>query len=244
MPIDSSARRSAGTPSTISSSRKARRRAKIVAEGTEPGEDRPRGDRIVVEGRQRHQADEADGLQAGGGPHDGARLVRRGAELRRLAGEVDLHVDLRMAAALGRGLVEAAQEIQRVDGVDRVERPARLACLVRLQVADQVPAQIGMVGGERVDLGEGFLDAVLAEVALAGGDRGADGVQAERLGDGDEPDGIRRPAARLGGTGDPRPHRVEVGGDGRRVERLAHFGSCARNVLTCSAYCPVGAYFR
>jgi hypothetical protein len=39
-------------------------------------------------------------------------------------------------------------------------------------VADQVPADVGVVRRQGLDLGERFLDPVLAEVALTGRDRG------------------------------------------------------------------------
>ena len=196
-----------------------------VAKRAEAREYGPRRQWIVVERRQGHQPDEPGGLQRRRLAHDGPRFVRRGAELGGLAGEIDLDQDLRLPPAFGRRLVEAAQQVERIDGVDGVERPPGLAGLVRLQVADQVPAEIGVLHGQRLDLGQRFLDPVLAEVAVAGVDGGADGVHAERLRDGDEPDRVRGPAVGLGSAGDALPHRREVGGDARRGGCLCHVGS-------------------
>ena len=196
-----------------------------IAKRPQAREHGPRRHWIVVERRQGHQPHQPGGLQRRRLTHDGPRFLWRGAELGGLAGEIDLDQDLRLPPAFGRPLVEAAQQVERIDGVDGVERPAGLAGLVRLQVANQVPAEIGVLHGQRLDLGQRFLDPVLAEVAVAGIDGGADGVHAERLRDGDEPDRVRGPAVRLGSAGDALPHRREVGGDVRRVGCLRHVGS-------------------
>jgi hypothetical protein len=68
--------------------------------------------------------------------------------------------------------------------VDRGERRSRALCLVGLQVTEQMPSDIQVAGV--VDLLQGLLYAVLAEVTLAGGPRLTDEIEGERFGDGDE----------------------------------------------------------
>ena len=79
-----------------------------------------------------------------------------------------------------------------------------------------MPAAVGVSAGCG-DLLQGFLDAVLAEVPLAGGGRGAHGVDREGLRDGDEGDGGGVPPGPLRGGSDPGPDDGEVVGDGHRA---------------------------
>ena len=67
-----------------------------------------------------------------------------------------------------------------------VEVGGDLARLVALQRADQVPAELAPQVGELVDLGERLLDVVLAEIALAGGERLAHGNTRTRLAHGQQ----------------------------------------------------------
>ena len=87
-----------------------------------------------------------------------------------------------------------------VDRLDHVERLDRLARLVALQGSDQMKLdRLAERGGARPQVppfGNRLLHAVLAEAGLAGDrDRGPDLVGRKGLGDGDELDRFRRPAA-------------------------------------------------
>ena len=62
--------------------------------------------------------------------------------------------------------VQRGDQLQAVQGLYPVEQGGRLAALVRLQVADEMPLQAE--SGQCADLGRGFLHVVLAEGALAG----------------------------------------------------------------------------
>ena len=70
----------------------------------------------------------------------------------------------------------------------------------------------GDIGGF-ADLLQGFLDLVLAEVALAGVERGPDAVGPERLGDRDQGDFSRFTAGAAGSRADPFPDLPEVACD-------------------------------
>ena len=164
-----------------------------LAEADEPG---PCRFRILAPRRQQHQAGQLDVAGCRAGTHDGLSFIRRGAELCRLSGEIHLHQDLERFAARGPAacrIVEALQQIDRVDRLDAREGQCRLLRLVGLQVADEMPPcrYIGRVG----DLLQPLLDLVLAEIALPCSPRFADAVGAECLRDRDEGD-VPRPDVR------------------------------------------------
>ena len=92
-------------------------------------------------------------------------------------------------ASRGR-LIDPLQQIDAVDRVNRADRRRGFSRLVRLQVADEMPPQSGI--GRLCNFLQGFLDLVLAEVALPGVGGGPDGVDGMGLGDGDQPDVVRR----------------------------------------------------
>ena len=80
-------------------------------------------------------------------------------------------------------------------------------------MSDEMPLEAEV--GEGVDLVEAFLDAVLTEIALAGGGRGADGVGSEGLGNGDEADVGREAPGAVRRRIDAAAHGVEVLLNGR-----------------------------
>jgi hypothetical protein len=55
--------------------------------------------------------------------------------------------------------------------MDHVEQPHRLLGLVRLELADEVEADVGVIGDEPGPLRCRFLNPILAEAALAGGEQ-------------------------------------------------------------------------
>ena len=87
----------------------------------------------------------------------------------------------------------------------------RLARLVRLEVANQMPPYRYI--GRALDLLQGFLNFVFTEVALAGRVGGANIVRAEGLRDGQKPDVSRIAPRRPRGRINPRTDRREVDGD-------------------------------
>ena len=90
-----------------------------------------------------------------------------------------------------------------VEALDHVGQPHRVARLVGLQPADQVQSHIRVGVPQLRELARGFLDPVLAEMALPGGQRGLDRLGGVGLGDGDQRDRVGR-AARAGrGRRDP-----------------------------------------
>ena len=101
--------------------------------------------------------------------------------------------------------------------------------------------------GRFADLLQGFLDLVLAEIALACSPGGSHVIGAERLRDGDEADVRRVPAGAAGGRVDPGPDRLEVGGNGgvhggRRCY-LMYALSISMFGRAFSAFGPFGAIF-
>src|SRR6266704_442227 len=98
--------------------------------------------------------------------------------------------------------------------MDPVEEPRRLPRLVGLEMADEVPAQaLGGEVGERGRLALGFLDAVLADVAHAGGERLAHGFGRMGLAHGHEGDLARRTAGPRRRPGDALPDGGHAVGD-------------------------------
>ena len=104
-------------------------------------------------------------------------------------------------------------EVGPVDGFDRVEQRHRFLDLVGLQRTDEVQAKVGEPGLERGIFRRGFLHAVLAEDALAGGERGGDGVLAVGLRNRDQGN----------------PGRVSAGLTASRRDAPVHGGKIARD---------------
>ena len=85
-----------------------------------------------------------------------------------------------------------------------------------------MPPQSGI--GRLCNFLQGFLDLVLAEVELPGVGGGADGVDGMGLGDGDQPDVVRRAARR----GRPRPRCA-------RELRASRSGMCSYTRLVLNS---------
>ena len=126
--------------------------------------------------------------------------------------------------SLDGGLVEPAQQLHAVDGVDPGEAGRGAARLVRLQMADQVPPD-AQPGGP-LDLPERLLHAVLAEVGETGARGCFYGGQWERLGDGDEPDRSRIPPGGRRGAVEAVTNEPEIG-----RQRVRSRGAAQRSAL-------------
>ena len=84
-----------------------------VTQLPEPG---PRLLRIVAPGRQQHEPLQPHRAAVERGINEASRRVARGAELGRLAGEIDLHEDVRASSRVrGRRRVEPLQQVERID---------------------------------------------------------------------------------------------------------------------------------
>jgi hypothetical protein len=107
--------------------------------------------------------------------------------LRLLACEVYLHKHRQsFAALLFAHALEAASELERVDGVDNVEELYRSTGFIRLKMAYQVP--FGSIAAELANLVLSLLDPVLAEDGGASGDRLTQRYHRVRFAYGDELD--------------------------------------------------------
>src|SRR5262249_55946888 len=127
-------------------------------------------------------------------------------------------------------------------GVDRVNHvePAGLLRFVRLQVADEMPAERQI--RRALDLLERLLHLVLAKIDLAGGGGRANGVRGKRLGDGDEANRGRVPARPAGRARDASAYVGQPGAERRRVDH--YFLSVPRIPFAVAAFGPLGDSFR
>jgi hypothetical protein len=125
---------------------------------------------VVGRARHAHQAAQPEaGIAATS--RRGPALRGRDAALGGLAADVDLDADIEGLGALGAPRERRRGHPGAVHGVHPVEGPGHVARLVALQVADVVPGRAEV--GQGLELGQGFLDVTLAEIALAGGERRA-----------------------------------------------------------------------
>lgn len=103
-----------------------------------------------------------------------------------LTREIHLHQHLQ-APGDGRGSgVHALKQVDAVNGMNQRHTLGRFSCFVRLQMPDEMPADLHI--GTGIDLLQGLLNAVLAKIALARFIGGAHRVDGKCLGNGDETD--------------------------------------------------------
>ena len=143
------------------------------------------------------------------------RVLRQHARLLRLGAGVDLDEEPRRLAALLDFHGKGGGDLLAVDRLDDVEGLDRLARLVGLQRADQVKldrlADFGCARAQVAPFRDRLLHAIFSEPRLAAdGDRRPDLVGGECLGDGDQLDRIRRPAAVARAPRDLLPQRGEA----------------------------------
>ena len=157
-----------------------------------------------------HQADDVEALEPLETVQKIGRRLWRHAVLGVLARDVDLDEAPKHAPGARGPLVELAREARAVQRVEEVGALGHDAGLVALQAADEVPDHV-------VSEGVGFVGelagAVLAEVAQARVEGGAEHVEAVRLGHGDERDVVRIAAGSGAGVGDALADGVEAGGE-------------------------------
>ena len=134
---------------------------------------------------------------------EGVGVVRGDPGLLGFFARIHLNEEGRTLAHLLRQPREGLGKLRAVQRVDHVEQLERLTGLVALQRTDQV--QVDAVKGfpEIRPLSRGFLDAVLAETAMAFPQDGLDPVVRLHLGHRDEGDVCRVALGLFGGLGDP-----------------------------------------
>ena len=186
-------------------------RTQAVPEFAERPEVGPGVLRVLEPRRQEHEAGKADRTTAGGALDQASDRVHGGAVLGGLARHVHLYEDVRGRPRVGGRAVHRVQHVASVDRVDARERDRRLPGLVRLEMPDEMPAHPEIPG--RVDLLEGFLHAVLAEVLLAGRDGGADVVHRAGLRHRDQAHVFRPAAGTLGRPSHPLANVREAKGN-------------------------------
>ena len=186
------------------------------------------GDGVGVGGRDRHEAEDGEVVGRAAGGEERGEGVGVDAGLLRLAAGVDLEEEGGAGAAGLHRLAELAGEAVAVEAVDGVEELEGAGELVRLQRADEVELGAGEAGAERGPLAFGFLDAVLAEDPLAGGEHGLDAVERLQLGDGDEGDRVGRAAGARRG-------RRRCGSGCRRAACAVSAAACAEAGGSASA---------
>ena len=98
--------------------------------------------------------------------------------------------------------------LQPVDAVHPLEMLGNRTRLVSLQPPDEVPGQPG--AAERLDLGQAFLQEILAEMLDAGSGRGIDCCGALALRNGQKRDGIDISTGGCTGRGDARLSRPDA----------------------------------
>lgn len=169
---------------------------------------------FFIGGRDAHQARNRQRVVHAARVDEGERFARGDAGLLRFFAGVDLDEEFRRSAGAfdfdGEGFGQA-RPVERVDGVEQSDGLARF---VGLQRADEVKVETGVCGLELREFRLRFLDAVLAEGALTGGEGGADRVFVVGLADGDQGYVRRRAARRLGRFGDAGANIGEVGCNG------------------------------
>jgi hypothetical protein len=99
-------------------------------------------------------------------------------------------------------------KLQAVHAVHPVEMLGHGPRLVSLQAADEMPREFAT--GEGADLGQAFLQEILAEILDAGGGGGIDCCGALALRNSQKRDRIDTSTGALTGVGDARPGRPDV----------------------------------
>ena len=133
---------------------------KVIEQGTERTETRP----VVAVGTGNgHQTAQSKTREAVDMGHECRQVRRRDAGLLWLGIDVDLDADIEGAFGCG---IESAGDPRAVHGVDPLETAGDVAGLVRLDGTDEVPDDVEVRQGLRFR--NGFLEVVLAEIALTG----------------------------------------------------------------------------
>src|SRR5262249_14867321 len=136
--------------------------------------------------------------------------------------------------------VNPLQQRRGVERMHRVETRAGLLGLVRLQMTDEMPADVRRAAAraERVDLRQRLLHLVLTEIDLAGRGGLAHVLDRKCFGNGDEADRGGVASRTAGGPRDARADVRQPCGD------RGHFLMVPRMPFAVAAFGPVGASFR
>ncbi len=107
-----------------------------------------------------------------------AELLRRKAELAPLARDIHLQQHIRPRTVLGGDALDVAGDVERVHAVEELKERQRVADLVALEMADEMPA---CAARHERDFCPRLLHAALAENGVPRGQRRAHGLRRVRL---------------------------------------------------------------
>src|SRR3954453_22026271 len=177
-----------------------------VGELLERREVAPAGFRILCERRHRHQAADPHGSAL----EEGRELVRVDAGLALVPRHIDLDEDLGLGRAV---LAELVERRVRRDRVDQLHVREDLLDLAALELADEVPAELGVGGG----LGLELLGSVLAQQCEPGLVQDGEVLERDVLDGGEQLDLVGAAAGLLSGLADlgtyaleAAPHRLDL----------------------------------
>lgn len=128
----------------------------------------------------------------------------------RLFASVHLHEHRQLALLGGHFFRQGRCDLLPVDRFDHIEQRDRILCLVGLQRTDEMKLDVRVEGAKRWPLGLGFLDAVLAEHAVAKIKRRLDRLGIERFRNRRELDIFMRSACLLRRFGDGSLDKLKV----------------------------------
>lgn len=132
--------------------------------------------RLFVDGWDAHEAGDWQAVGFARFLDERIGFERRHTGFLWLTAGVHLHQKLRTAAVLLRGISQGGGELRAIEAVDGVEERDGVLGLVRLQRADETQAKIGRLCTARGPARLRFLNAVLAEQALARSQHGVDAL--------------------------------------------------------------------
>ena len=189
--------------------------------------------------RDHHQAAELEPWQIRDACNQGWQFGRINARLLRLGVDVDLDADVEVP--LGRG-VQARRDLGAVHRVDPLEVPGKVARLVGLNRADEVPSDVEI--GERADLLDRFLGVVFAEMPQPACMGGANLGCGSRLGYGEQLDAVGRTPGSLLSRADGGADGVDVHlcGDCNGVGHVNSLPRCMSSVCAQGGKLPGGLY--
>jgi hypothetical protein len=182
----------------------------LVAEFSEGGEAGAGDFGIGIEGGDGHEAVDVESFQGEEVVDLFAELGRGEAVFGGFSSHIDFEVDVGEAAEFTGDAVGLPGEFEGIDAVEGIKEGEGFADFVFLEVADEVPFE---VGGEEGDFFDGFLNAIFAEEGVSGVDGFLDDFGGPGLGNDHEIDVIGLAAGLGGGLGDEIFYMNNVIGD-------------------------------
>ena len=131
----------------------------------------------------------------------------------RLVADIYFYQQARCFFFFADGVGDGVGEFGAIEGMDEIADAHGFPRFVGLQAADKVEHEPGMAGSEGREFSGGILDAVFAEMELAGGERGLHGFDRVGLGNRHQGDILGAAAGADSGGGDAVEHGTERAGD-------------------------------